>query len=131
MLQLAAKVGLESLTSLQVSEALRGLWRLFPELGGWRSAEVSKGVRSTVKEVKSNQAGRITATFDPHQADKVQVVTYDSNDHKYPRTVELEVCPSSRLNFLPRGPPARGKFTRPAPRCSSQFSRRANRGPYD
>jgi hypothetical protein len=48
----------------------------------------------TVKEVRSNQAGRITATFDPHQADKVQVVTYDSNDHKYSRIVELEVYPS-------------------------------------
>jgi hypothetical protein len=44
----------------------------------------------TVKEVRGNEAGRITATFAPVQADKVQVVTYDSNDHKYSRIVELE-----------------------------------------
>jgi hypothetical protein len=44
----------------------------------------------TVKEVRGNEVGRITATFAPVQADKVQVVTYDSNDHKYSRIVELE-----------------------------------------
>lgn len=44
----------------------------------------------TVKQVRGNESGRVTATFDPVQADRVQVVTYDSNDHKYSRIVELE-----------------------------------------
>ncbi|RKN38508.1 hypothetical protein [Streptomyces hoynatensis] len=51
---------------------------------GWR----------TVEEVRGNEAGHITAAFAPVLADRVQVVTYDSNDHKYSRIVELEVYAS-------------------------------------
>ncbi|MGW5363618.1 hypothetical protein [Actinopolymorpha pittospori] len=48
----------------------------------------------TVAEVRDNEVGRISARFEPVEADEVQVVTYDSNDHKYSRIVELEVYAS-------------------------------------
>jgi hypothetical protein len=48
----------------------------------------------TVAEVRGNVVGHVTATFPAVQADQVRVVTYDSNDHKYSRVVELEVYAS-------------------------------------
>lgn len=47
-----------------------------------------------VAVVRGNVMGHVTATFAPVEADRVQVVTYDSNDHKYSRIVELEVYAS-------------------------------------
>jgi hypothetical protein len=48
----------------------------------------------TVAAVRGNVVGHVTAAFAAVEADQVQVVTYDSNDHKYSRIVELEVYAS-------------------------------------
>lgn len=48
----------------------------------------------TVGEIRGNVVGHVPVTFPPVQADQVQVVSYDSNDHKYSRIVELEVYSS-------------------------------------
>ncbi|GAB3755185.1 galactose-binding domain-containing protein [Microlunatus parietis] len=49
--------------------------------GGW----------TTVAEVRGNQAGRVTSTFDPVRADQVRILCLAGNDNTYSRIVELEV----------------------------------------
>ena len=44
----------------------------------------------TVRSVRGNTAGVISASFAAVRADRVRMVTLDSNDHKYSRIVELE-----------------------------------------
>jgi hypothetical protein len=47
------------------------------------------------RRVPGHEEGHIQAVFEPVEADAVQVVTYDSNDHKSSRIVELEVYAGS------------------------------------
>lgn len=49
------------------------------------------GTWQTVGEFTDNTEGHVTVTFPAVEADQVQVITHDSNDHKYSRIVELEV----------------------------------------
>lgn len=49
------------------------------------------GAWQTVSEFTGNTEGHVTVTFPAVEADQVQVITHDSNDHKYSRIVELEV----------------------------------------
>lgn len=45
----------------------------------------------TVTTVRGNQVGHLRLTFAPVEADRVQLVIHDSNDHHYSRIVELEI----------------------------------------
>ncbi|MFC7625081.1 hypothetical protein [Microlunatus sp. GCM10028923] len=45
----------------------------------------------TVAEVRGNEAGRVTSTFDPVRADAVRILCLAGNDNTYSRIVELEV----------------------------------------
>jgi NedA-like, galactose-binding domain len=82
-----ARVELYTLDSAKYPAAKMGLRDFDIQLhtsAGWQ----------TVDAVRGNVVGHVTATFPAVEADKVQVVTYDSNDHKYSRIVELEVYAS-------------------------------------
>ncbi|MET7998454.1 hypothetical protein ABZU76_47055 [Amycolatopsis sp. NPDC005232] len=48
------------------------------------------GAWVTVASVRGNTSGSVTSTFPAVQADGVQIVALDSNDHAYSRIVELE-----------------------------------------
>ncbi|QRP47651.1 hypothetical protein [Amycolatopsis sp. FDAARGOS 1241] len=52
------------------------------------------GAWATVASVRGNTVGSVTSTFAPVQADGVQVVALDSNDHAYSRIVELQAFSS-------------------------------------
>ncbi|MEV4602837.1 hypothetical protein AB0K15_36260 [Amycolatopsis sp. NPDC049253] len=52
------------------------------------------GAWVTVASVRGNTSGSVTSTFPAVQADGVQIVTLDSNDHAYSRIVELEAYSS-------------------------------------
>ncbi|MEU4667472.1 hypothetical protein AB0F91_05750 [Amycolatopsis sp. NPDC023774] len=52
------------------------------------------GAWVTVASVRGNTSGSVTSTFPAVQADGVQIVALDSNDHAYSRIVELEAYSS-------------------------------------
>ncbi|MEV6901234.1 hypothetical protein [Amycolatopsis sp. NPDC051372] len=52
------------------------------------------GAWVTVASVRGNTSGSVTSTFPAVQADGVQIVVLDSNDHAYSRIVELEAYSS-------------------------------------
>lgn len=52
------------------------------------------GAWQTVASVRGNEVGHVSLSFTPVTGDEVQIVTLDSNDHKYSRIIELEAYQS-------------------------------------